>query len=253
VSPIPLKMEVRERPKSVSIPSSPKSEPDQRLDDLLQAITLLGAPPSVVVQPPDLSDIVTAVTSLKPGPTAAEIAAAIADVLQPRVGEDSGAPLQEVAEALRTLDFRLQGMGRQAYGGGSVSLTASDIAAISGLTDTQLRASPVPVSGPITDSQLRASAVQVKDDYQAGEILVDQSGAGGVLTYTFSNQQSLIVVHSVGTLLTSRADPFGGTPSSTLGIRCDDGVPVYIPVQTSAVKVFAPSGTTVTVYGVRRT
>lgn len=112
----------------------------------------------------------------------------------------------------------------------------------------------VTVANPgLTDTELRASAVQVKDDYQTGEILADQSGAGAVLTFTFASSMSLVVVQSVGTALVSRADPFGGTPSAVLGIRCDDGVPVYIPVQTSSVKVFAPVGTTVTVYGLRRT
>jgi len=79
----------------------------------------------IIVEPPDLSDIVTAVTSLKPGPTAAEIAAAIADVMRPDAPENDGAPaLREVAEALRNLDFRMQGFGRQAYGGGAVDLSA---------------------------------------------------------------------------------------------------------------------------------
>lgn len=235
--PVPLRMNVKERESpqpTVPLPPSPP-EPVPDIHEILRAITI--PPPSITVDPPDLSDIVTAVTSLKPGPTAAEIAAAIADVLRPTPVDDGAPALREVAEALRTLDFRMKGMGRQAYGGGTVAFSG-----------------PVTVANPgLTDTELRASAVQVKDDYQTGEILADQSGAGAVLTFTFTNQQSMVVVHSVGANLVSRADPFGGTPSSTLGVRCDDGVPVYMPVQTSSVKVFAPTGTTVTVYGLRRT
>ncbi len=119
--PVPLRMEVKAREIQVPLPPIPEPEPD-RLHEVLEALRSLPAP-SVVVGPPDLSAIVTAVTSLKPGPTAAEIAAAIADVLRPSpVGEDSTPALREVAEALRTLDFRMKGIGRQAYGGGAASI-----------------------------------------------------------------------------------------------------------------------------------
>jgi hypothetical protein len=79
--------------------------------------------PPINVAPPDLAGIVTAVTGLKSGPTADEIAAAIAGVLTPSVPQpDGSAALREVAAALEKLDFRLKGLGTQAYGGGSVTL-----------------------------------------------------------------------------------------------------------------------------------
>ena len=126
-----------------------------------------------------------------------------------------------------------------------------------GLTDAQLRAIPVPVSGVvatsgITDAQLRAAPPAVRDDYQTGDVLADQSGAGGVLTFTFPAPVQLAVVHATGAGLTARADPFGGAPSASTGVKCPDDVPTYIPVVTSTIKVYAPSGMTVGVWGYRR-
>lgn len=78
--------------------------------------------PVITVDPPDLTDIVTAVTSLHPGPTAEEIAEAIARVLTGPVATPApDGVLAELVTALEKLDFRLQGVGTQAYGGGSVS------------------------------------------------------------------------------------------------------------------------------------
>lgn len=143
-----------------------------------------------------------------------------------------------------------------------------------GLTDTQLRAAPVPVSGTITanlgtidgaatEATLLAtrnrlpSAVTatdelpVADDYQEFEALADQAGAGAVLTFTFTAPVQLVVVHAVGTALVARATTTQ-TPSATLGARCADDAPAYLPVTTSSVKVFAPLGMTVSVIGYRR-
>jgi hypothetical protein len=122
-----------------------------------EALVLLVPPeplalpaPIVRVEPPDLTDIVTAVQGLggSQGPSASDIAEAIANVLRPPDSPPgSEEALAEVASAIKDLNFRLQGLGKQAYGGGSVSLTPADIAAISGLTNDELRAAPVPVSG----------------------------------------------------------------------------------------------------------
>lgn len=94
--------------------------------------------------------------------------------------------------------------------------------------------------------------IKVRDDYQAGEILADQSGTGAVLTFTFSTAVQLVVAQSTGTSLTARMDPFGGTPAASLGIRMDDGVPNYVAITCTTVQVFAPVGVTVAVYGMRR-
>lgn len=132
------------------------------------------------------------------------------------------------------------------------------------LTDGQLRASAVPVSGsffqgtqpvsgPLTDTQLRASAPAVRDDFVGGDVLADQTGAGAVLTFTFPAAVQLVVVHGNGLVTdVARADPFGGTPTATLGIPCADEAATYLPVITSSVKVFTPVGMVVTVWGFRR-
>lgn len=86
--------------------------------------------PVVNLASTDLTDIVTAVTSLNgTGPTAEEIARAIAAVIAPPPATTPGGAeaLEAVARALEKLDFRMQGMGTQAYGGGSVSFSASGL------------------------------------------------------------------------------------------------------------------------------
>lgn len=91
----------------------------------------------------------------------------------------------------------------------------------------------------------------VADDYQTFEALADQVGAGGVLTFTFSAAVNLVVVHAVGASQIARAATTQ-TPTASLGARCPDDAPTYLPVTTTAVKVFAPNGMTVSVWGYRR-
>lgn len=89
--------------------------------------------PQVNVAAPDLTDIVSAVTSLNgTGPTAEDIARAIADVIAPpqTASPDGAEALGQVARALEKLDFRLKGVGTQAYGGGSVSLLPNQSVAV---------------------------------------------------------------------------------------------------------------------------
>lgn len=160
----------------------------------------------------------------------------------------------------------------QAGGGGTVELGAATLAALETINALVsfpadfpdmatlakaeairvLLAAGIGVTGPLTDGQLRASPVPARDDYQDGEVLADQSGAGAVLTFTFASPVHMVVLESVGTDLTSRADPFGDVPSASQGIRLHDQAPVYVPVVTSEVQVFAPAGASVTVVGLRR-
>jgi hypothetical protein len=82
------------------------------------------SPPTVVIDPPDLSAIVTAVTNLKPGADPTDIADAIMRRLTP--GDEPpevNNALDNVVKALEKLDFRLRGVGSQAYGGGAVSFS----------------------------------------------------------------------------------------------------------------------------------
>lgn len=147
-------------------------------------------------------------------------------------------------------------------GGGSLTvdgpvtdaqLRASAVPVSGPLTDAQLRATAVPVSGPLTDAQIRASALVVRDDYTSQESLADQSGANDVLTFTFSAEVQLVVVVSRGTDLVCRATANASeTPSATLGVPCFDQAAVFLPVRTSSVKVYAPTGTTVSVVGLKR-
>ena len=122
------------------------------------------------------------------------------------------------------------------------------------LTNTQLRAAPVPVSGTVTANVTFPTDQKVHDDYQGGEVLADQTGAAAVLTFTFSAAVQLVLVHAYSATSTdlARVDPFGGTPSSTLGIRALNDTPTYIPVTATTVKVYAPTGMVVSVAGFRR-
>lgn len=99
--------------------------------------------------------------------------------------------------------------------------------------------------------------LKVKDDYQAGEILADQAGAAAVLTFTFANAVDFIWVTDVGTVTTnvSRVDMLGGTPSATLGVPVFNQAqtPISVTPARTTIKVYAPVGTTISMYGHRRT
>lgn len=98
-----------------------------------------------------------------------------------------------------------------------------------------------------------AAAWHTQDDYNAGQCLAEQTGAGAVLTFTFASPVNLVLIEAVGSgSQVARVDPFGGTPTANLGIRADDAVPTYLPVTTSSVKVFAPASMVVSVAGFRR-
>lgn len=107
-------------------------------------------------------------------------------------------------------------------------------------------------AGSIAPIGTAARPMPVRDDYTGGEVLAQQAGAGAVLTFTFASEVQLAVVESSGALLVSRADPFGGIPAAALGIPCRDEVPVYLPVAVTVVRVFAPVGANVNVWGFRR-
>jgi len=98
-----------------------------------------------------------------------------------------------------------------------------------------------------------ADSVQSYDHYDSGEVLADQSGSGAVLTFTFTTPVDLVFVQAKSAAGTSQArvDPFGGTPSASQGIPAEDGAPQPIPFRTGTVKVFAPTGMTVSVWGYR--
>lgn len=159
----------------------------------------------------------------------------------------------------------------------NVTVTNGSLAVTGPLTDTQLRAAAVEVFGNVTvsgtvavsnfpanqtdaltDAELRADPVPVQDDYPDGEILADQTGADAVLTFTFSADVHTVWVMAVdpNDLLAAdeevRVDPFGDTPSASLGMPVFLGAWSPISVATGEVKIYTPSGIRVTVWGFRR-
>jgi hypothetical protein len=81
-------------------------------------------------------------------------------------------------------------------------------------------------------------------------VLEDQIGAGAVLTFTFSRPVDYVWIVGQGASTdVARADPFGGTPTATRGIPCFDETPMAVMITTKVVKVFTPSGMTVSVWG----
>lgn len=99
----------------------------------------------------------------------------------------------------------------------------------------------------LTDGTKVIVPVPTQDIYTTGEVLADQTGTGAVLTFTFSEARDLVWVRADGGQV--RADPFGGTPAASTGVRCDDGIPNPFTVQTSSVKVYAPNGVVVQAWG----
>lgn len=108
------------------------------------------------------------------------------------------------------------------------------------------------VTGPLTDDELRAAPVPTQDDYALGEVLADQSGADGVLTFTFSQPVVSFWVAVIGDDGVVKIDHYGGTPSAGAGIPVEAGGVLPIPEPASTVLIYAPSGVTVTVWGQRR-
>lgn len=96
------------------------------------------------------------------------------------------------------------------------------------------------------------------DDYSSEEYLEDQTSAGSVLTFNFVDgpvQKVWVMMHAANADDDSigRARTDGNDPTSTLGTLLTAGA--YQPIATattSVVKVLAPSGKVISVYGLRR-
>lgn len=89
----------------------------------------------------------------------------------------------------------------------------------------------------------------VRDEYGDGQALPDQLGADAVLTFTFAAPVNLVLVEADGGDV--RVDPFGGVPAIDTGVRARDATPTYIPKTVTEVKVWAATGTVVSVAGFR--
>lgn len=96
----------------------------------------------------------------------------------------------------------------------------------------------------------RLNRVDSADVFTDCELLADQSSIGAVLNFTFTRNMHLIMVHCAGN--PARASVNASTPTATLGIYCDQDVITPIPFFLSAgtqLKVYAPAGTPVRVWG----
>lgn len=138
----------------------------------------------------------------------------------------------------------------------SVPLTVGGSVAVSNLPATQpvsgtVAVSNLPATQPVSGTVAISGTVAATDTFSGGQVLADQTGAGAVLTFTFSAPVQLVwVLDTSGvTAAISRADPFGGVPTATTGIPVLNGTPTPLTVATSSVKVYAPTGTNITVYG----
>lgn len=111
---------------------------------------------------------------------------------------------------------------------------------------------PIGISDGASYLGTQSNPLVVADDYSDGEVLATQVGADAVITFNFSSPVNLVTVESDGYGLISRANPFGGVPSSTAGIPCRHQIPQIMKVTTDVVRVFAPTTANITVWGFRR-
>lgn len=144
----------------------------------------------------------------------------------------------------------------------SVTAAVTGTVSVSNLPATQPVSGTVTVSNPTVNPEtglakdatltqtrdrlpaaLDGGALPVADVFTGGEALADQAGDGTVKTFTFSSPVDLVWVRCVGGA--GRADPFGGTPTLSLGIYCAEDEPNPMTVRTSVVKAISPAGTIV--------
>lgn len=131
---------------------------------------------------------------------------------------------------------RRQGQAQSMFGIGASSVTVTNSVPVQNVQGDRLNVAV----------QNFPAVQQVTDFYTTTEVLPDQAGANGVLTFTFTSTPKMVWVKSTGGI--SRAVT-SGVPTASFGIPCDDGVPQPLSVQTQNVSVYAPTGATVTVWG----
>lgn len=86
------------------------------------------------------------------------------------------------------------------------------------------------------------------DYYNASEYLADQSGNGTVLDFTFTSAVQVIYVRAIGGIARVGV---GATPSASAGAYVGADETFAIPRNASSIKVYAPTGTNVAVWGYR--
>lgn len=92
------------------------------------------------------------------------------------------------------------------------------------------------------------------DDYSGSEYLAEQTSSGTVLTFSFSSavHQVWVEQSSSDDTAVARVRADGTDPTASVGVPARDKVPIPMTVTTSEVKVLAPSGAKVNVWGFRR-
>lgn len=96
-------------------------------------------------------------------------------------------------------------------------------------------------------SLLSSGQVIIDQAYDLLEILEDQTGSGSVLTFTFSSAVELAWIRSVGGI--SRAGNAANIPTATKGIYCAADEPNPVTLRGTDLRVFAPIGTVISVWG----
>lgn len=107
------------------------------------------------------------------------------------------------------------------------------------------------IETPVSD----LAPLPVLDDFPSSEYLEDQLGDGTVKTFTFTQPVQQVWVYMKGNLITdeARVTTNAQTPTASLGIVISDQTPTPITVTTTTVKILAPLGARITVYGHYRT
>lgn len=155
----------------------------KELRDMVAELKDVPAPTPIVIpkerivyaQPPDLSAIVTAITSLKPSVTAEEIAVAVKAVFAPSEQAVESHPVWgQMSEMLKKIEFRMRAAPTQAYGGGTVHIADNQVVGLAGAANAVVSSVVASISAV---SLLAANASR------SGGILYNDSSASAYVKY----------------------------------------------------------------------
>lgn len=112
----------------------------------------------------------------------------------------------------------------------------------------------------LTESELRSEAVPVVDDYASDLIHSDEIGADAVIDFDMGAAAAMVfvdvdpVAEGDDTAYICRVTVDGTTPSAIRGWRARSGqaTPIPAPCPAGTVKVWAPTGVSVSVQATRR-
>lgn len=131
-----------------------------------------------------------------------------------------------------------------------VGWNGSQQVTVSGSVSVQTQgATTLAVEGTVDQGDAGAERWLVEDKDTTLEVLADQAGADGVLTFTFSAASQPWVYVDTGDSV--RVTTAAQTPTATFGLPVAPGSAFPVPVQTTTIRVYAATGQTVMVYGTR--